>query len=224
MNAQVSLRTARITLLAIINEPSTPVDSFDVAGDFDFKETILLPQELHQAALDARPDLQSATTAVNKAKVDNKLAWANGSWDPAFGLEYQRTMPDNTAGVSLALPIRIFDKNQGEKARTSLEVQRAQKIREGIVTGVYHDVDSAYETVESTRRLLRPYRDHYIPQAGRVRDTVSFAYRNGGASLLDFLDAQKSYRDAQLAYRNLIGSYLAAVNQLNLAVGREVLQ
>ena len=224
VNAQVNLRTARITLLAIINEPSTPVDSFDVAGEFDFKETILLPQELHQAALDARPDLQSATTAVNKAKVDNKLAWANGSWDPSLGLEYQRTQPDNTAGVSLALPIRIFDKNQGEKARTSLEIQRAQKIREGIVTGVYHDVDSAYETVESTRRLLRPYRDHYIPQAGRVRDTVSFAYRNGGASLLDFLDAQKSYRDAQLAYRNLIGSYLAAVNQLNLAVGWEVLQ
>lgn len=224
VNAQVALRTARITLLAIMNEPSTPVDSFDVTGEFNFKETILLAQELHQAALDARPDLRSATTAVSKAKVDNKLAWANGSWDPSLGFEYQRTQPDNTAGVSLALPIRIFDKNQGEKARTALEIQRTEKLREGIVTGVYHDIDSAYEVVDSTRRLLRSYRDNYIPQAERVRDTVSFAYRNGGASLLDFLDAQKSYRDTQLAYRNLIGSYLAAVNQLNLAVGREVLQ
>jgi outer membrane protein, heavy metal efflux system len=224
VNAQVNLRTARITLLTIINEPAASVDSFDVRGDFDFKETVLLQEELRQAAVDARPDLRSAATAVTKAKVDNKLAWANGSWDPSVGLEYQRTQPDNTAGVSVALPIRIFDKNQGEKARTALEIQRADRLRQGIVNGIYHDVDSAYEMVESTRRLLRPYRDHYIPQAARVRDTVTFAYRNGGASLLDFLDAQKSYRDAQLAYRNLIGSYMTAVNQLNLAVGREVLQ
>ncbi len=224
INAQVSLRTAKITLLSIMNDRLTSLDALDVAGDFNFKETMLLQQELRQAALDARPDLLTATTALSKAKVDNKLAWANGSWDPAVGFEYQRTQPDNTAGVTLALPIRIFDKNQGEKARTQLEIQRVEKIRDAIVGNIYRDVDSAYEAVESTRRLLRPYRDRYLPQAQRVRETVSFAYRNGGASLLDFLDAQKSYRDAQLAYRNLIGSYLSAVSQLNLAVGREVMQ
>jgi len=174
--------------------------------------------------LDARPDLRTATTAVRKANVDNKLAWANGSWDPTVGFEYQRTQPDNTAGVTLALPIRIFDKNQGEKARTQLEIQRVEKIRDAIVGSIFRDVDSAYEAVESTRRLLRPYRDRYLPQAEKVRETVSFAYRNGGASLLDFLDAQKTYRDTQLAYRNLIGSYLNAVSQLNFAVGREVIQ
>jgi cobalt-zinc-cadmium efflux system outer membrane protein len=224
INAQVSLRTAKITLLAIMNDRSTAVDALDVAGDFNFKETIVLQQELRQSALDARPDLRTATTALRKANVDNKLAWANGSWDPTVGFEYQRTQPDNTAGVSLALPIRIFDKNQGEKARTQLEIQRVEKIRDGIVGSIFRDVDSAYETVESTRRLLRPYRDRYLPQAEKVRETVSFAYKNGGASLLDFLDAQKTYRDTQLAYRNLIGSYLNAVSQLNFAVGREVIQ
>jgi len=224
INAQVSLRTAKITLLTIMNDRSTPVDALDVTGDFNFKETILLQQELRKAALDARPDLRTATTVVRKANVDNKLAWANGSWDPTVGFEYQRTQPDNTAGVTLALPIRIFDKNQGEKARTQLEIQRVEKIRDAIVGSVFRDVDSAYEAVESTRRLLRPYRDRYLPQAEKVRETVSFAYRNGGASLLDFLDAQKTYRDTQLAYRNLIGAYLNAVSQLNFAVGREVIQ
>ena len=224
VNAQVNLRTAKIALLAIMNEPQTPLDTFDISGDFDFKETILLPQELREAAVDARPDLRSASTAIDKAKVDNKLAWANGSWDPIVGLEYQRTQADNTAGVSFAVPIRIFDRNQGEKARTQLEIQRAERVREGIVTAILRDVNSAYETVESTRRLLRPYRDHYLPEAAKVRDTVSFAYKNGGATLLDFLDAQKAYRDVQLAYRNLIASYLIAVSQLNLAVGREVMQ
>lgn len=224
VNAQVSLRTAKIVLLAIMNDRLTGVDALDVTGDFNFKETIVLQQELRQAALDARPDLSTATTALRKAKVDNKLAWANGSWDPTAGLEYQRTQVDNTAGVSLGLPIRIFDKNQGEKARTQLEIQRVEKIRDAIVGNIFRDVDSAYEAVDSTRRLLRPYRDRYLPQAAKVRDTVSFAYRNGGASLLDFLDAQKGYRDAQLAYRNLIASYLNAVSQLNFAVGREVMQ
>lgn len=222
--AQVNLRTAKIDLLALMNERERAVDTFDITGEFAFRETILIPQELHRAALDARPDLRSSATAIQKARVDNRLAWANGSADPIWGLEYQRTQPDNTAGVTLQIPLRIFDRNQGEKRRTSLEITRTEQVRDHLVTTAFHDIDAAYAAVDSTRSILRSYRDRYIPQAERVRETVSFAYRNGGASLLDFLDAQKSYRDTQLSYRNLIGSYLSAVNQLNLAVGQEVMQ
>ncbi|MDQ6758424.1 MAG: TolC family protein [Acidobacteriota bacterium] len=223
-NARVNLRTAKIDLLALLNDRQQAVDALDITGEFAFKDTILIPQELHQIALDTRPDLRSSATAIQKAHIDNRLAWANGSADPIWGLEYQRTQPDNTMGVTLQIPLRIFDRNQGEKQRTGLEIQRTEKLREGLVTTVMHDIDSSYSTVESTRSILRSYRDRYIPQADRVRATVSFAYTNGGASLLDFLDAQKSYRDTQLAYRNLIGGYLTAVNQLNLAVGQEVMQ
>jgi cobalt-zinc-cadmium efflux system outer membrane protein len=223
-SARVNLRTAKIDLLALLNDRQQAVDSFDVTGEFAFKETILIPQELHHTALDARPDLRSAAIAIQKAHVDNRLAWANGSADPIWGLEYQRTQPDNTMGVTFQIPLRMFDRNQGEKQRTGLEIQRTEKVREGIVTTVFRDIDSSYSTVDSTRSILRSYRDRYLPQADRIRETVSFAYKNGGASLLDFLDAQKSYRDTQLAYRNLIGGYLTAVNQLNLAVGQEVMQ
>ena len=223
VNSRVNLRTAKIDLLQFMNERQ-PVDAFDITGDFGFKETILLPQELHQHALDARPDLRSATRAVEKAQVDNRLAWANGSVDPTLGFEYQRTGPDHTAGLIFSIPLRVFDRNQGEKARTSLDIQRSERVREALIATILHDVDAAYAQVDGTRSLLRPYRDRYLPQAEKIRETVSYAYRNGGSSLLDFLDAQKSYRDTQLAYRNLIGSYLTAVNQLNLAVGREVLQ
>jgi cobalt-zinc-cadmium efflux system outer membrane protein len=222
VNARVNLRTAKLDLLALLNDRN-PVDSFDIAGPFDFSDKILLPDELHQATLDSRPDLQSAATAIQKARADHKLAWANGSWDPDLGLEYQRSGPDNTAGVFVSIPLRIFDRNQGEKARTELEIRRTEQLRTGLVTSAFHDVDSAYQQLDSVRLLLRPYRDRYLPQASSVRDTVSFAYQRGGASLLDFLDAQKSYRDIQLQYRNLIGSFLTAANQLNLAVGREVM-
>lgn len=222
-NAMVNLRTAKIQVLALLND-KTPVDNFELAGAFDFGDKILLPEELHQAALDARGDVRSATTAMKKAETDNRLAWANGSTDPIVGADYTRIGPDNTVGLALTIPLRIYDKNQGEKARTALEIRRTEQAREAILAGVNRDIDSAYAAVESVRTLLRPYRDRYLPQAERVRESVSYAYSKGGATLLDFLDAQKSYRDAQLTYRNLIATYLSAVNQLNLAVGREVLQ
>ena len=88
---------------------------------------------------------------------------------------------------------------------------------------VFSDVDSAYATVQSTVTLLQPYKDRYLEQASRVRDTISFSYEHGAASLLDFLNAQADYRAVQLSYLNLVGSYLAAANQLNMAVGREVI-
>jgi cobalt-zinc-cadmium efflux system outer membrane protein len=226
-NAKVNLRTAKIALLALMNDKH-PVDTFDVSGDFDFKETILLPEELHRMALESRGDIRSADTAITKGRTDNRLAWANGSTDPTLGFEYLKAQVSygtaNTIGFDIAVPLRIFDKNQGEKQRTALEITRVEHVRDGIVTGAFRDIDSAYAQVESVRALLRPYRDRYLPEAGRVRESVSFAYSRGGASLLDFLDAEKAYRDAQLNYRNLIAAYLSAANQLNLAVGREVLQ
>lgn len=220
--ARVNLRTAKIQILSLMNE-SRPLDNFDVAGPFDFSETVLLATELHQAALESRGDVRSADTAIRKAEVDHRLAWANGSTDPVVGADFTRVGADNTTGVSVTIPLRIFDRNQGEKARTELEIRRATQNREALVSSVYRDIDSAYTAVESVRGLLRPYRDRYLPQAERVRESVSFAYSRGSATLLDFLDAQKAYRDAQLTYRNLIASYLTAVNQLNLAVGREVI-
>ena len=86
------------------------------------------------------------------------------------------------------------------------------------------DVNSAYVTLMSTLNLLRPYKTSYLPRAAKVRDTVSFSYQNGGASLLDFLDSQQAYRVTEVNYINLIGSYLSAAAQLNLAVGQEVIQ
>ena len=221
--AKVNLRTSKIQLLSLMNDRHA-VDEFDVNGPFDFTERVLLPEELHQAAADARGDVRSAELAIQKARVDNKLAWANGSTDPFVGGDYTRLGPSNTVGVALSVPLRIYDRNQGEKARTAIEIRRTEENRAAILSGVYRDIDTAYAQVESVRSLLRPYKTTYLPQAVRIRETVSYAYSKGGVSLLDFLDAQKAYRDIELSYRNLVASYLSAANQLNLAVGQEVLQ
>lgn len=226
-NAKINLRTAKIQLLALVND-RTPVDDFDVTGDFEYKELIILLPELRQTALATRPDLRSAQTAVEKARADNRLAIANGAADPTIGGWYSRNpsfnnpYAFNTIGGIVSIPIRIFDKNQGEKARTSLEITRAQRLRDGLLAGLYRDVDSAYAAVDSIRALVRPYRDKYLKESGDIRDKVSFSYSQGNATVLEFLDAQKSYRDTQVAYISLVGSYWAALAQLSLAVGQEV--
>jgi len=120
--------------------------------------------------------------------------------------------------------LRIFDRNQGEKLRTKLEVDRTEKLAEAARTQVFSEVDSAYASLTGSLRLLRPYKDRYLEQALRIRDTIAFSYEHGAASLLDFLNAQADYRSVQLNYLNLVASYLTAASQVNLAVGSEVIQ
>ncbi len=221
-SARVNLRTAKIQLLQLLND-RTPVDEFDIAGEFDYRETVLLPGELRRQAVASRPDLLAAMQSITKAQTDHRLAWANGSTDPTVGLSTTLNGSPGGSGYSIDIPLRIFDKNQGEKQRTAIEISRAGKARDAVLAGVYSDVDTAYATVESARNLILPYRNKYLDEAKEVRETVSFAFAHGAATLLDFLDAQKEYRDTQVAYRNLIAAYLNAANQLNAAVGREVI-
>jgi len=221
--AEVDLRTSKIQLLALLNE-RTPVEQFDVTGPFDFATEVAPLDEMRQAALDTRPDLRAALLAVEKAKTDHRLAVSNGSTDPTLGFDAGRNPPiDQYFGFSVSVPLRFFDRNQGEKLRTQLDIDRDARLAETARAQVFSDVDSAYAAVDSSIILLRPYTERYLKQATRIRDTIAFSYEHGGASLLDFLNAQADYRSVQLSYLNLVASYLNAVNQLNLAVGREVI-
>jgi cobalt-zinc-cadmium efflux system outer membrane protein len=222
--ALVNLRTAKIQMLTLLND-RTPVDQFDLAGTFDFNDQIDLLEAYRQIALDNRPDLKAAVEAVDKAQTDYKLAVANGSTDPTFSFDMGRNPPiDLYFGVDVSIPLRIFDRNQGNKLHTKLDITRNEKLRDAAEAQVFSDVDSAYATLNSNVILLRPYKQKYLAQAVRVRDTILFSYQHGGASLLDFLNAESDYRSVQLNYVNLVGSYLTAAAQLNQAVGKEVVQ
>ena len=222
--AAVTLRTAKIQLLTLLND-RTPVAQFDVTGPYDAPDQISGLEEFRKAALDARPDLRAAMQSIDKAKTDNRLAWANGSTDPTFSVDLARNPPIPAYfGVSVTIPLRIFDRNQGEKARTELDITRNQRLRDATEAQVFSDVDSAYAAIESNLALLKTYKENYLQRAMQVRDTVLFSYRNGGASLLDFLQAQQDYRSVRVNYLNLIGSYLTGAAQLNLAVGVEIIQ
>ncbi len=227
--AEESLETAKIQLLMLLND-RTPVEHFDVSGPFDFSRQIAPLDEVRQEALDARPDLRAALQSIEKAKTDHRLAVANGSTDPTLSAWYTYNPSFNnpndhqTLGASVSIPLRIFDRNQGEKLRTQLDIDRSAKLAEATKAQVFSDVDSAHATVTSTVTLLQPYKDRYLEMASRVRDTIAFSYEHGAASLLDFLSAQAQYRSVQVNYLNLVASYMNAANQLNLAAGREVIQ
>jgi cobalt-zinc-cadmium efflux system outer membrane protein len=221
--AEVNLRTAKIQLLVLLNE-RTSTDQFDVTGPFDFTNVLAPLDEIRQTAVENRPDLKAALQSVDKAKTDHKLAIANGSTDPTFAVDAGRNPPiDQYVGVGVSIPLRIFDRNQGEKARTQIDIGRNERVANVAREQVFGDVDSAYAMVNSNIILLQPYRDRYLKEAEEIRDTITISYEHGAASLLDFLNAQAEYRTVQVNYLNLIGSYLSAAGQLNLAVGREVI-
>jgi outer membrane protein, heavy metal efflux system len=227
-SAAVNLRTAKIQLLTLLND-RTPIEQLDVTGSFDFVDQLASRDEFRKIALDTRPDLKAAVEAIEKAQTDHQLAVANGSTDPtlaawwSYNPSFNNPYAHQTLGASVNIPLRIFDRNQGEKLRTQVDISRTERLRDASEAQVFGDVDSGYAAVESTLILLRPYKARYLKQSVRVRDTVLFSYQNGGASLLDFLNAQSEYRGIQLSYVNLVGVYLVAAAQLNLAVGREAL-
>jgi len=222
--ADLNLRVAKIQLLMLLND-QTPVEKFDVIGPFDFVEQLPPLVDVRQAAIDTRPDLRAALQSVDKAKTDYRLAVANGSTDPILGFDVGRNPPiDTYLGFNVSIPLRIFDRNQGEKRRTQLDINRNDRLAAATRALVFNDVDSAFATVNSSVILLKPYKDQYLEEASSVRDTIAFSYQHGAASLLDFLNAQADYRAVQVNYLNLVASYLNAASQLNLAVGREVIQ
>jgi cobalt-zinc-cadmium efflux system outer membrane protein len=226
--AIVNLRTAKIQLQQLLND-RTPLDQFDVTGPFDFSEDLKPLDEYQRTALDARPDLQAAMQSFLQSKTNHKLAEANGSTDPTLSAwethnaSFSNPNAYDTLGVSVNVPLRIFDRNQGEKKRTLIDIDRNQQLTDAARAQVFADVDTSYGLVESNIALLKPYKAKYNDEATRVRDTVTFAYEHGGASVMDLLNAQSEYRQMQLAYAQLLGAYLTAVGQLNLSVGREVI-
>jgi cobalt-zinc-cadmium efflux system outer membrane protein len=227
--AIVNLRQQKIQLLLLLDD-RTPVDRFDVTGLFDLGSELQPLGDYHQIALDNRPDLRAAIQTIRQSDTNHKLAIANGSTDPTFGAWYTYNPSFNnpndqqTLGLSVSIPLRIFDRNQGEKKRTLIDIDRSTQAAEAAKAQVFSDVDNAYELVRTNIALIKPYKTQYLDQSLYVRDTVTFSYEHGGASLMDFLNAQSDYRVVQLAYLQLIGAYMTAAGQMNLAVGHEVFQ
>jgi cobalt-zinc-cadmium efflux system outer membrane protein len=217
-DARQALKTGKIALRALVGTDKV-AEEFDVTGSLGVPDASYTQSQLYRRALDARPDVRAAEAARDKAKADINLARANAWWDITPQLEYQRIGPDNTIGFGFGLPLRIFDRNQGEIARTQADALRVDAVRDAVTVQALSEVDTALAAILTERSKVQALRDTYLPKATQARDTVEFAYRRGGVSLLDYLDAQRTYRETALEYVRALGNYRAAIYLLEAAVG-----
>jgi cobalt-zinc-cadmium efflux system outer membrane protein len=179
---------------------------------------VTLP-ELEASALQNRPDLQAAQKGIDAANSQYGLAKANGKQDVTVGGNYSHTAGVNAATVSMSVPLAIFDRNQGEIARTHSAISQAQEQQKAVRGQVLTDVRDAYEGLKSNERVVQFYRSGNLETSRRNLDISQYAYQRGAASLLDFLDTERSYRATQLGYRQALAAYLLSIEQLRQALG-----
>jgi len=215
-------KVAKVQALAGLREflgYDTVPANYDVEGDLTYQPLQISHEALLVKALKNRPDLLAARQGVHAAESQYTLAKANGKVDITGALTYTHVSGENTVGATVSLPLPIFDRNQGEIARTQYARTAAQETATAASDTVLTDVNNAYAAFSSNQEVVNLYTGGYLKQAEDSRDISEYAYHRGAASLLDFLDAARSYRAIQLAYRQALANYLIAVEQLKEAVG-----
>ncbi|GAC1653799.1 MAG: TolC family protein [Acidobacteriaceae bacterium] len=222
LTAQTALSQASAVLQFLIGEPEIAKD-FDIEGTLDVPTLMLGFPELLSRALATRPDYHAAIASVTKADADYRLAKANGATDVSVGGEFKRSGTDSNLGITLTIPLRVFDRNQGEKARTQSEFRASQSAERSARLQVETELYQAWIGYENAVKLAALYKTDYSQRATLVRDRVQFSYRNGGTSLLDYIEAMRDYRDTQLAALTTQSQVWNAIHQLSFAAATELI-
>jgi len=221
-SAEVAKVQALASLRQLLGFDAVAAD-YEVEGDLAYQPLAVNLDDLRLRALKLRPDLMAATAGVKAAQSQIALAKANGKVDLTAGLSYSHVSDESSLSANFSIPLPIFDRNQGEIARTRYVLTQSQENAEAASDAVLTDVRNNYEGFATNQKILRLYLSGYLKKAQDSRDISEYAYKRGAASLLDFLDAERSYRSTQLAYRQALASYLVSVEQLKEAVGTRVL-
>jgi cobalt-zinc-cadmium efflux system outer membrane protein len=216
--AQLSKVQALVGLRQFLGYETVPED-YDVSSDFDYIPVQIKLEDLQAKALQNRPDFRAAQQGVIAAKSQYELAKANGKVDVTGTALYDHVNDTNTASFFGSFQIPIFNRNQGEIARTNYVINQAQEQELAASDQVMSDVLTAYEGVRENDLVVTQFRGGYLDAAQQSRDITEYSYKRGAASLLDYLDAERSYRAVQLSYRQSLAAYLTAVEQLREAVG-----
>jgi cobalt-zinc-cadmium efflux system outer membrane protein len=217
-----SARLAKVQALVGLREflgyNAVPAD-YDVSGDLAYQPLKGNVDDFQMKAMRERPDFRAAELGITAAQSQVLLAKANAKVDVNGTYDFTHVSGENTASIFANFELPIFNRNQGEIARTGYALTQAQEQQQAASDTVLSDVANAYEAVRSNDEVLQLYTSGYLKQAQDSRDISEYAYKRGAASLLDFLDAERSYRSVQLAYRQALASYMTALEQLKEAVG-----
>jgi len=221
-SAQLARAQGLSDLRQLLGYESVSAD-YDVLDAFDYLPMRANLDDLKMQALQNRPDLRAAVQGVTAANSGYLLAKADGVQDLTVQGNYSHVNGINAATLYASIPLPFFNRNQGEIARTHSVITQMEEQQKFTSGQVLTDVKDAYEGLKSNDRVVLLYRDKYREIARRSRDIADYAYHGGALALLDFLDAERSYRAAELAYRQALASYLLALEQLREAVGTRTL-
>ena len=217
-SARLAKTQALVGLRQLLGYDAVPAN-FDVIGELEYQPLKGNLEDLQAKALHQRPDFRAAELGVTAAQSQILLAKANAKVDVTGTYDFTHVSGENTASIFANFDLPIFNRNQGETARTGYALTQAQEQQQAASDTVLSDVSNAYEAVKSNDEVVQLYTSGYLKQAQDSRDISEYAYKRGAASLLDFLDAERSYRSVQLAYRQALASFMTALEQLKEAVG-----
>jgi outer membrane protein, heavy metal efflux system len=197
----------------------TVPDDYDVQGTLDYQPVHADLNGLKNVASINRPDLRAAQQAVTAAESQLALQKANGKMDITGTFDYSHTAGASSGSFFYNMPLPIFNRNQGEIARAQFGITQAREQASETTQQVSTDVAQAFANLQTNDQIIQLYQGGYVDQAKQSRDISEYAYRKGAASLLDYLDAERTYRANQLAYRQALASYMLALEQMRQAVG-----
>jgi cobalt-zinc-cadmium efflux system outer membrane protein len=217
-SARLAKVQALVGLRQFLGYNAVPAD-YDVIGDLAYQALKASVEDLQMKAMRDRPDFRAAELGITAAQSQILLAKANAKVDVNGTYDFTHVSGENTASIFANFELPIFNRNQGEIARTGYALSQAQEQEQAASDTVLSDVANAYEAVKSNDEVVQLYTSGYLKQAQDSRDISEYAYKRGAASLLDFLDAERSYRSVQLAYRQALAAYMTALEQLKEAVG-----
>jgi outer membrane protein, heavy metal efflux system len=217
-SARLAKKQALVALRGFLGYNAVPAD-YDVMGDLAYEALKGNEEDFQAKALRERPDFRAAELGITAAQSQMSLAKANSKVDVTGTYDFSHVSGESTSSLFASFDLPIFNRNQGEIARTKYALTQAQEQEQAASDTVISDVANAYEAVKSNEEVVHLYTSGYLKQAQDSRDITEYAYKRGAASLLDFLDAERSYRSIQLAYRQALASYMTALEQLKEAVG-----
>jgi cobalt-zinc-cadmium efflux system outer membrane protein len=216
--AKLAKVQALASLRQLLGYESVP-ESYEVVGDLEYKPVKLGEDDLKAMALRQRPDVRAAQLGVTAAESQFSLAEANGKRDVNAQVNYTHVASISTASLFGSIQLPIFDRNQGEIARTRYAITQSQDLSSEQASIALTDVTNSYEGLRTNDEVVQLYQSGYLKDAEDSRDISQYAYQHGSASLLDYLDAERSYRATELAYRQALASYMTSLEQLRQAVG-----
>ena len=222
--AQAQLAKVRglADLRQTLGPESVPVN-YDIAGQFEYQAVKANREELQMRAFQMRPDLRAAQHAITAANSQYLLAKADAKQDLTVQANYTHVNGINGVSFYTSIPLPIFNRNQGEIARTRYAISQSQELEKQASSQVATDVNDAYYNLQTNDQIVQLYLSGYLAEAQADRDIAEYSYQRGAASLINFLDAERSYRATQLAYRQVLAAYLTALEQLREAVGTRAL-